>query len=674
MHTLDGRLLELVGKLDSLGPRPSLIDLAHAIEASQLTPADVAPFVQTNPRSYNRAPVVVREHYELLVMTWLPGQASVPHDHNGSTCVMRVMHGEATEGCHCVASDGFVDLEYEEVVRTGEVSAGQDAGIHTVRNASRAGETLVTVHVYAPPLRDFRRFVPRLRSDRRRTIPDSVPTVVIVGGGFSGSMTAAQILHRTGAPVHVSLIERRGTVGDGLAYATREPVHLLNVPAGRMSAWPDRPDDFLEWALQRYGNVLATDFVPRQWYGKYIRETLLAADAGDPARLSIIFDEVRRVARHPSGGWIIHLERGSSMRADAVVLAIGHRPPSDPIGRKWIGPRTRLIADPWRPFAMNAISPDEAVVVLGSGLTAVDAALSLASQPRSAEIAFVSRNGLLPQAHAETPLPPADMEPLVSKLIVESGGVRARTLLQQFRRTVQALAEQGIDWRSVVDGLRPHTARLWQAMPATERRRFLSRLRAFWEVHRHRMSFPVARRFQMMLNHRDVRMIAGRVVSVREEGNNVRVFVRLRGTGLQIELSAGWVVNCTGPMPSNSPDSNPVIGSLLVQGQLCLDELALGVETTATGNAIAADGVEVPDMFVVGTLRKPAFWESTAVPELRGQAATVAEQVLDRLKLHSQTDGLESFNVVTGGGMGSTEQAAENSTTAPECDRLGACR
>lgn len=640
MYTLSGRLLELVRKLDALGPRASLIDLAHALEVSQLTLADVAPFVQMNPQNYNRVPVILREHYELLVMTWLPGQASVPHDHNGSTCVMQVVQGEATEGCYRVATDGFVDLEYEEVVRIGEVTAGQDAGVHTVRNASPVGETLVTVHAYAPPLRDFRRFVPRPepRGDSRRTIPDSVPTVVIVGGGFSGSMTAAQILRRARTPLHVSLIERRGAVGEGLAYATREPAHLLNVPAGKMSAWPDRPEDFMEWALRQYGNVLPADFLPRQWYGEYLRDSLLASAAGasQSAKLSIVFDEVRRVARHPGGGWVVHLERGSSLRADAVVLAIGHRPPSDPIGRAWIGPRTRLIADPWRPFAMNVVRPDEAVVVLGSGLTAVDAALSLTRQPRLAEITFVSRNGLLPQAHAATPLPAADLQLLVLELIDAPGGVRARTLLREFRRTARALGLRGMDWRSVIDGLRPHTARLWQAMPSAERRRFLSRLRAFWEIHRHRMGPPVAHRFRAMLDRGEVGVIAGRVISVREDGNEVRVVVRARGTDRQVELSAGWVVNCTGPMPSNSPESNPVIGSLLVAGQLRLDELELGVETTAAGNAIAANGQEVPDMFVVGTLRKPAFWESTAVPELRGQAATVAQRVLDRLMLNSQ--------------------------------------
>ncbi|MGJ0452107.1 MAG: FAD/NAD(P)-binding protein [Methylocystis sp.] len=349
---LHGGLLELVRKLDALGPSPSLTDLAHTMKASQLTTADVAPFVRTNPQSDNRAPVVVRKHYELLVMTWLPGQASIPHDHDGSICVLQVVQGEAAEGCYRIATDGFVDLEYEETVRTGEVTAFGDAGVHTVRSASQIGETLVTVHAYAPPLRDFRRFVPRPSepAGKRRPTSDDAPTVVIVGGGFSGSKTAAQILRRADAPLRVVLVERRGAVGEGVAYATREPMHLLNVPAGRMSAWPDRPDDFVEWARRRHGNVHPSDFLPRQWYGEYVRDTLLAsaADIGGSANLSVVFDEVRRVARHPAGGWMLHLEGGPSVRADAVVLAIGHCPPADPIGGKWTGPRTRFIGDPLR--------------------------------------------------------------------------------------------------------------------------------------------------------------------------------------------------------------------------------------------------------------------------------------------------------------------------------------
>jgi uncharacterized NAD(P)/FAD-binding protein YdhS len=631
MQPLRGRLLDLVQRLDRLGTAPSLVALAQALQAAQLTPDDVAAFVQPNPRCYNRAPVVVRDAYDLLVMTWLPGQASVPHDHSGSICAMQVVQGEAVEGCYHIAPDGYVDLEYESAVRCGEVVAGQDAGVHTVRNPARDDSLLVTVHVYVPPLKDFRQFKPRpqVAGKRPRTSPSLAPTVVIIGGGFSGAMTAAQCLRRAGedgAAIKVVLVERRGAVGEGLAYSTREGVHLLNVPAGRMSAWPDRPDDFVSWVARRQGAVRPGDFLPRTWYGEYVRESLLATAhaARASAELGVVFDEVRRVARHPAGGWMVHLGREPSLRADAVVLGIGHRPPSDPLGPRWSGPRTRFIADPWRPFATNVVGPDDPVVILGSGLTAVDAVLSLTQQPRRAPITLVSRNGLLPQAHAATPVPAVDLQAWVAALARVPGGVCARTLLRALRRKLR----EGGDWRGVVDGLRPHTAALWQSMSAAERRKFLTRLRPFWEVHRHRMAPAVAEAFRALLARGEVRLLAGRVESAWAEGAGVQLAVRERGRSGSTDLQAAWVINCTGPVASNSAESNPVIGSLLVAGWLRPDELGLGIETTPGGSTIAADGRAVPDLFVVGTLRKPAFWESTAVPELRDQAAAVAQGVL----------------------------------------------
>jgi uncharacterized NAD(P)/FAD-binding protein YdhS len=640
MHTLSGRLLELVQHLDALGPRPPLVDTARALKEAHLTPADLAAYIQRNPRSYNRALVVLREAYELLVLTWLPGQASVPHDHMGSLCALQVVHGEAVEGCYHVAPDGYADLQYEKALPCGEVIAAQDAGVHAVRNASQTGELLVSVHVYAPPLKDFHQFT--LRPQRPADILPETPapprTVVVVGGGFSGSMAAAQLLRsaaQAGLPLEVALVERKGAIGEGVAYGTREPAHLLNVTAGRMSAWPDRPDDFVQWASRRSGDgVSPKDFLPRQWYGEYVRETLLATarQSGQAAKLAVLFDEVRRAARHPAGGWMVHLARGASIRAEAVVLALGHRPPDDPIRRQWSGPRTRLITDPWRPFAMNVVEPDEPVVILGSGLTAVDAVLSLTRQPRQAPITLVSRRGLLPQPHADTPLPPVDMQPLVRDLVATPGGLRASTLLRKVKRLAGKVAGTGGDWRSVVDSLRPHTETLWQALSVAERQRFLSQVRPFWEVHRHRMAPAIAARFRTLLDSGAVRLVAGRVESARAEGDRVRLVLRERLKDRSIPMEAAWVVNCTGPMPSNSVESNPAVGSLIVQGLLLPDELSLGVETTSEGNAVTANGEKVSDLFVVGTLRKPASWESTAVPELRNQAAAVAGRVLGLLR------------------------------------------
>jgi uncharacterized NAD(P)/FAD-binding protein YdhS/predicted metal-dependent enzyme (double-stranded beta helix superfamily) len=636
---LGGTLLTLVEKLDSLGSDPGLLDITKAMQGIKLTPSDVAPFVQANPRGYNRAAVAVREQYELLVMTWLPGQASFPHDHSGSACVLQVVQGEAAEACYRIAPDGYADLEYEVNLETAGVAAFQDAGVHSLRNA-RFDETLVTVHAYAPRLRDFRRFIVRPATPGdNRLLPHEPATVVLVGGGFSGAMTAAQLLtraRRAGLALNVVLVERRGAVGEGVAYATREPMHLLNVPAKRMSAWPDRPEDFLRWAQGRDGSVQAYDFLPREWYGDYVRDALrdAALDAGDLAKLSVVYDEVRRVARRPGGGWVIHLAHGASLRAEAVVLAIGHRPPSDPIGKSWNGPRTRLIADPWRPFAMNVVRPDEPVIVIGSGLTAVDVVLSLAAQPRSTPITLISRYGLHPLAHAAQEITPADLTELIERHVAAPGGVRPLALLVELRQ--KARGDAGQDWRSLIDGLRPHTARLWQATANDERRRFLRHLRPFWEAHRHRMALSVAARFYAMLERGAVRVIAGRVTSVQAEGDAVRANVSLRGSKQVIDVDAGWVVNCTGPTPSNNAEANPVISSLLVHGQLRVDELALGVETYPDGTAIAADGTRTPDMFVVGTLRKAALWESIAAPELREQASVTAERIVDRLAVASE--------------------------------------
>jgi uncharacterized NAD(P)/FAD-binding protein YdhS len=322
------------------------------------------------------------------------------------------------------------------------------------------------------------------------------------------------------------------------------------------------------------------------------------------------------------------MARQPSLQAQAVILAVGHRPPSDPIGVRWSGSRTRFIPDPWRPFATNVVGPDDPAVVLGSGLTAVDTVLSLCQRARRAPITLVSRNGLVPQVHSAAPESPADVNPMVSDLVAAPGGVRARDLLHRVRRAVRERQAGGGDWRSIVDGLRPHTARLWRSMPTAERRRFLARLRPFWEVHRHRMAMEVAGPFRALVDRGEVRLVAGRVESARAEDELVRIVVRRRGSDQPHEWNTSWVINCTGPVPSNSVESNPVVGSLLVSGLLRPDELLLGIESTPEGHAISAEGREVPDLFLVGTLRKSTDWESTAVPELRVQAAAVAENVL----------------------------------------------
>lgn len=465
----------------------------------------------------------------------------------------------------------------------------------------------------------------------------AVPSVCIIGGGFSGCVTAAHVLRRaaeSGQSVAVHLVERRGTAGEGAAYGTQDPSHLLNVRASNMSAIASEPDHFVRWLQARGSAVGSADFAPRMEYGQYIRDTLDAAAraARGVASLSMCHDEARRVIRRPDGGWRIHCARGPSIAADAVVLASGHRPPGDPLHGRWHGSRDRWIADPWKPHSVTAIQPDEPVTIIGSGLTAVDALLSLAgtnAPPRSAPIWVISRRAWLPQPHATIGPKPAALDAHVAALMA-APRLTARALVRWFRGLLEEAQATKADWRTVVDGLRPHTATIWRAMPDAERARAIRHIRPLWEVHRHRMAPGVAEQVRAACERGHVRMIAGRPERADSTDDAVDLLVRTpsRGEGAEQVLRIAWVVNCTGPISAHAGDADPAIASLLMSGDLCADRLGLGVDTDSQGRARAADGRIADDLLLVGTLRRPDCWESTAVPELRAQAAEVAETAL----------------------------------------------
>jgi uncharacterized NAD(P)/FAD-binding protein YdhS len=620
------------------------MNLVDAVRSAELTIEDVRDHVASDPRTYHRSCVAATDQFELLIKTWLPGQSTEPHDQCGSIVVVQVLQGVAALSYFSRAEDGFVDQQYVSRLAVNQVSGKHDAGVQAIGNPDDQSEVLVTVHLNATPMREYRRFVRRPALSRphqheanlwKPVLTSSAPfSVVVIGGGYSGAMTAAQLLQQAGdrsLPLKVTVVERRGALGEGVAYGTRDLNHLLNVPAGRMSAWPDRPDDFLLWAQQSGKSATSYDFLPRQWYGEYIRDRLMqtARQARPSGQLTVLLDEVRHLVRRADRGWLLQLERNDLIQADAVVLAIGHRPPNDPIGPRWQGSRARYLTDPWRPMELDVVGPEDDVVILGSGLSAVDAVLSLTQVPRTGTITMISRRGLLPQTHAPAPVAPVDLTSLVDSLLSTPRGVRAVELSRRVRQTVADWGKQGLDWRCVIDGLRPHTIRLWRAMSLAEKGRFVEHLRPFWEVHRHRMAISISQRFGELHDSDQAHFIAGRVCSAQGTEEAVELVVEQRQARHRLAVHADWVINCTGPTPSNVGAGNPAVGALLVEGWLRPDPLSLGVDATETGMAVSREGVPVENLFMVGTLRKAQDWESTAVPELRIQAAQVAARLID---------------------------------------------
>jgi uncharacterized NAD(P)/FAD-binding protein YdhS len=435
--------------------------------------------------------------------------------------------------------------------------------------------------------------------------------VAIIGGGASGVLTAVNLLTAPGsAGVAVTIHEASGIVGRGIAYGTSDPRHLLNVRARHMSAWPDVPSDLLEWATRTGRSADPQGFLPRADFAAYLQDTL--ASVADH-RLSVRAGRVDDIVPLPDGGYEIHAADARSV-ADSVVLAYGNQAPRElMVDGDTLPPARWHLANPWDLGALHLLPGDSTAVVVGTGLTAIDTTITFLEEHPARRVVMTSRHGMLPHPHVGqqstawvTP-PPA-------------GPLTADGLAELYREQVAAAERQGVDWRAVVDGLRPQTQALWQGLDLDERRRFLAVHARHWEVRRHRMAPEVAARLEGYQHEGRLSVLSGGVTRVVDRGSRCEVHLG----GLGAPVPADVLVNCTGPSTDITRSGDPLLLALRERGLATPDPLHLGLATTAHGQVVDPQGQPVAGLYAVGPPRKGVLWESTAIPEIRSQAAGVA--------------------------------------------------
>ncbi len=457
--------------------------------------------------------------------------------------------------------------------------------------------------------------------------------VVVVGGGFSGAVLAAQLLRRI-PNLSIAVLDKESAPGRGIAYGTQHSCHLLNVPASGMSAFPDQPDHFLFWARANHDpSVQPGSFLPRLLYGRYVASLLEEAVQHNAGNFQWLQHEVSSFAVEPSR-IIVQLKDGSILVTQFVILAVGNFPPPNLNVRGLSDHCKRYVPHPWSHEALQDIPQNGSVLLIGSGLTAVDVALALKSQGFAGHIHMLSRRGLLPQPHR-----PKGRWP---QFWNEQSPRTTCGLLHLVRTQLRSAADSDEDWRSVIDALRPVTQQIWQSLPIEERRRFLRHLRPYWDANRHRMAPEIGDAITGLLRDGKATLHSGRVTNYREFRDRAEISFRARKTHAKQVLRVDRVINCAGPETDCRRMDAPLIKRLLAQRIARPDPLFLGLDLDANGALIDSSGKPSPSIYAIGPARKGLLWETTAVPEIREQASQLAAHLARRFTAasHASEHGL----------------------------------
>ena len=468
--------------------------------------------------------------------------------------------------------------------------------------------------------------------------------VVIIGAGFSGSMVAIN-LAREAPGLRVLIADNDRAFGRGVAYSTNTIQHLLNVPAGKMSAFPDDPDHFAKWLAVRRHVLLNAgieaispgDFVPRKIYGTYIRQLL------EKARRATGNLEFLRCQVSDTEPWgdLLHLtaENGAGFTARRVVLALGNFPPGDPHVRDSSFHRSpRYLSDPWSQQTLRRISRNDDILILGSGLTALDLLVNLAGIKSRGTIHVISRRGHFPQPHASYEPQPGWFADCIFPTTI-------RALLRLVRTEVMKAGENGIDWRAIIDALRPHNQGIWQSLPLPERRRFMRHLRALWESHRHRAAPDVLSVKDAMIGRSQLLLHRGSVRGIVDINPGLEVTFFDRATLRERTLRVAYAVNCTGPECNYQKLKSPLVINLLARGLIRPDPMYIGLDTAPGGPVIDYLHAPSANIYTLGSTAKGRLFETTAVPELRVQARDLAIRICKDLSSATEGDPVHQYHI-----------------------------
>lgn len=442
--------------------------------------------------------------------------------------------------------------------------------------------------------------------------------ITIIGGGASGTLLAVNLIKHGGSePLEINLVEKHGTIGRGVAYSTVNDIHLLNVPAAKMGAFPDDIEHFQRWLKDNEYEYSPGDFVPRKIYGSYLREVFSDTIARRDSNISVnlLDDEAIDVLTYKDSALVL-LRSGEVLPSHRVVLAFGNfLPPDPPTETTEFASSEKYFQNAWDEHLPEKIGPGDDVLVIGTGLTAVDNILSLHHQGHNGRITALSTHGWFPTVHH-----PAEPYPSFKDEIDGEKNIR------RIFKAIRGHCRHAENWRGVIDSLRPYTQDVWHGLPVEEKQRFMRRLRRVWDISRHRIPPKCNETLEKMKAEGRLEVRRGKLKDIKVRDGKFDALFTSRGRKYILTFHA--VVNCTGSESNFARVDLPLVKSLIERGEIEPDELFLGLKATPDGKIINKKNQTSKVLSTLGTALKGVLWESTAMPEIRAQARNLAVKLL----------------------------------------------
>lgn len=447
-------------------------------------------------------------------------------------------------------------------------------------------------------------------------------TITIIGGGASGTLLAVNLLRTEQAQkLQINLIERKRRLCKGVAFSTTDDVHLLNVPAAKMGAFADDVGHFHAWLTGRGLDFAGSDFVPRRLFAEYLRGVLDAAIESKPDHIDIdLIDDDAVDVTVNGDGQTVTLASGRELLTTDVVLAFGNFLPPDPaVPDTAFIESDKYFRNVWQDDVFDRVSPDDRVLIIGTGLSMVDVVLKLESLEHRGEIIAVSTRGLLPAVHKLGYEYPAFADEI-------AGRTKITEIFTAVRKHINTAESIDSDWRAVIDALRPLTQQLWLDLPVEEKRYFLQHLSRYWNVARHRIPPSAAAIIDELRGTGQLRVLRGRLKNIRVTEEKC-FLLRYLDMGVELSLNADAIFNCIASEANFEKVGSPLIANLFERGMIRNSPLRIGLDANRDGHLINADGQPNERLVTLGTALKGLLWETTAIPEIRVQARDLAARM-----------------------------------------------